>query len=255
MTSASSARQFDLSTEARIFPTASVPDIVKISKTTDDFSKGDLVMYFSRGASLCMSRSQDKGITWSSPTAVEFSGNQANGGAVDPSIIQLANGRLRLFYYGPKNSNGDPAQIPGIHHIYSASGADGIHFTIEAGKRFSAASITDPEVIQFNGVWWMYLSHGSETLIARSATGRTFKYTGKIWSGGGIPGVYVHDGRVDIFGCSGGDIMTARSRNAKDFGTAAVALAGNGETICDPSPVRLNRSTFLLFYKMIVDNS
>lgn len=207
-------------------------------------------MYFNRGG-LCMSVSRDHGATWSSPKSVSINGG-ASDGAVDPSIVQLSNGKLRLYYYGPTSTNGDPAQIPGNHSIYSAKSDNGLKFKRESGKRYSVESITDPEVVQLGDVWFMYLSNGQQSLIARSRDGLRFTDTGKTWNGGGIPGAYVHDNVVDIFGCSGNSIVSARSSNGKDFSETRTVFSNDSEQVCDPSPVKLNRSTYLLFYKKVV---
>lgn len=252
ITSSDQPRQFDESTD-RIFRSASVPDILKVTKTTDYFSKKDLVIYFNRSG-LCMSVSHDRGVTWSAPISVTINGG-ASDSAVDPSIVQLNNGTLRLYYYGPTSTDGDPAQIPGKHAIYSATSDDGIHFSREAGKRYSVKSITDPEVVHLGNTWFMYLSRGSETLITRSRNGLDFTDTGKTWSGGGIPGAYVHDNVVDIFGCSGNAIVAARSSNGKDFSESRTVFSNDSQSVCDPSPVKFNRSTYLLFYKKVVSEN
>lgn len=252
MTSSGQPRQFNESTD-RIFRSASVPDILKITKTTDYFSKGELVMYFNRDG-LCMSTSLDRGASWSSPKSVSINGGVSDS-AVDPSIVQLPNGKLRLYYYGPTSTNGDPAQIPGKHSIYSAKADNGLQFTRESGKRYSVKSITDPEVVKLGDTWFMYLSNGQQSFITRSRDGLHFIDTGKTWNGGGIPGAYVHDNVVDIFGCSGNSIVSARSSNGKDFSETRPVFSNDSQPVCDPSPVKLNRTTYLLFYKKVVSQN
>ncbi|MBA7680727.1 hypothetical protein ES703_89048 [subsurface metagenome] len=44
---------------------------------------------------------------------------------------------IRLYYYGSSALGTDPAALPGVHHIYSATSSDGINFTEDPGVRFS----------------------------------------------------------------------------------------------------------------------
>ena len=70
-----------------------------------------------------------------------------NSDAVDPDVVRLPDGRLRLFYYiggcvsGPKPRPGAP------HLIYSAISDDGINFATE-DLVFSLPVATDPTVIR-----------------------------------------------------------------------------------------------------------
>lgn len=231
-----------------VFPSASVPDIMKIRTTTAYFERGDLIMYFNRGG-LCRSISRDNGATWSTPENVELAGLRNEGGAVDPSAIQLRNGKIRLFFYGPSQSGMDPALLDGDHVIFSAVSEDGKQFTVQRKRRYFAPHITDPEVVRLGDLWIMYTSAGQTTHIATSTDGKTFTDTGVTWSGGGIPGAYVHKGKVDIFGCAGNDIMTARSTDGIHFSNTKVALAQAGA--CDPSPVKVGADAYLFIYKKV----
>lgn len=234
-----------------IFATASVPDILKITKKTKRFHRGDLLLYFSRGGGLCLSVSEDQGSTWSTPEDVYFSVLRNDGGVVDPSAIQLRNGKIRLFFYGPASSEGDPAQISGDHVIYSAVSKGGRNFTVQSKRRFADENITDPEIVRFGDLWLLYMSQGQSTRIASSTDGKTFTDAGVTWSGGGIPGAVAHDSVVDLYGCAGSDIMTARSSDGIHFGDSSVAMSG--ASACDPAPVKINDSTFLLIYKKVLD--
>lgn len=234
-----------------IFATASVPDVLKITKKTKRFHRGDLLLYFSRGGGLCLSVSEDHGVSWSTPEDVVFNGLRNGGGVVDPSAIQLRNGKIRLFFYGPSSVGGDPAQIPGDHIMYSAVSKGGRNFTVQSKRRFADENITDPEIVRFGDLWLLYMSQGQSTRIASSTDGKTFTDTGVTWSGGGIPGAIAHDGVVDLYGCAGANIMTARSTDGIHFGESSIAMAG--ANACDPAPVKINDSTFLLIYKKVLD--
>lgn len=237
---------------AEIFASASVPDVLKITRKTGQLRKGDLVMYFNRDV-LCRSVSRDGGVTWTTPRNVAVSGLRNDGGVVDPSVVQLPSGKIRLFFYGPSESGGDPALIPGDHVIYSAISDHGLRFTVQRRRRLSAESMTDPEVVRLGDLWLLYTSQGQTTHIATSDDGQTFTDTGETWNGGGIPGAYAHDGVVDIFGCSGSSIMVARASDGIHFGESTEVFRSS-EVVCDPSPVKLSSDAYALFYKKVIDD-
>ncbi|MBI2411182.1 MAG: exo-alpha-sialidase [Candidatus Kerfeldbacteria bacterium] len=234
---------------------ASVPDGVLLQQTTTAGDAGDILVYFVRSG-ICMSKSSDNGATWSDPLAVNFDGLDDSIGAYDPSLIQLEDGTLRMYFFGSTVQDADPASMEGEHPMYSALSDDGVNFTMEDDERLSVESITDPEVLRLNDTWIMYVSNGSNSLIATSTNGLDFTLTGSSWSGGGIPGVYVdEDDTVHIYGCSGG-VNTATSTDGINFGntTSGVIPQDADMTTCDPSPVLLNDGTILMVYKK-QDNS
>ena len=140
-----------------------------------------------------MSNSTD-GRQWSEPHSVEIRGMIA-GNAVDPSLVELDGGKLRLYYFAP----GPDEET---HLIKSAVSSDGGKiFTEEEGVRVQGEGITDPDVIQkSDGTWIMYLSHGRETLIAVSSDGLNFEDTGAVVETGGVPGaLLLDDKRIRLF--------------------------------------------------------
>lgn len=229
---------------------ASVPDGLRLTQTTTAGMAGDILVYFARSG-LCMVRSTDNGATWSNPLAVVMTGNTTIGGPVDPSLVQLDNGQLRLYYFGSETTSGDPAQVPGDHVIYSALSDDGIHFTVENGQRFALESITDPEVLQLGSTWIMYLSQGSISLIATSIDGLNFTKANQTWNDGGIPGAYVDTKNlVHIYGCAG-SIQTATSTDGLNFSATITPVlpVNNNSITCDPSPILLPDNSVLMIYK------
>lgn len=249
VTSSTSPTSFPDATTAAITK-ASVPDAVLLEQDTAAGNTGDILMYFIRDG-ICMAKSEDNGTTWSDPLAVSFAGLDETIGAYDPSLVQLSDGSLRMYFYASTVLDGDPASMEGTHPIYSAVSADGINFTMDDGERLSLESITDPEVIYFNDAWIMYVSSGSSTFIATSTDGLNFTLNAMAWPGGGIPGAYVDTtNMVHIYGCSGG-VNTASSFDGITFGatTMSVIPATADATTCDPSPVLLSNGTILMVYK------
>jgi hypothetical protein len=254
VTRADTETSFSDSTTA-VFNSASVPDALRLHHKISGANKNDLLMYFGRNG-ICESRSTDHGRTWSDPLTVTFNGLQNSGGEVDPSITQEHDGTLRLYFYGPTSSNGDPAQISGDHVIYSATSTDGVNFTVEAGQRFADTTITDPEVVKFQGQYFMYLSAGATTRITESSDGLTFTDTGDTWNSAGIPGAVAHHNTLHIYGCSGSDsIVSASSSDGLQFGSTSTVLTTTDQSVtstCDPSPIRLKNGHFVLVYKKAV---
>ncbi|MBI2495257.1 MAG: hypothetical protein HYW10_01635, partial [Candidatus Omnitrophica bacterium] len=158
------------------FEHASVPEVVELAHTSAAGSAGTLLLYFvdfsnghragSEGLSMASSRD---GRDWTAQRPVRVVGKRHRGAAVDPSVVQLSDRRLRMYFFGSEVTHGDPAAVSGDHVIYSAVSDDGLTFTVEPGVRFQTPGITDPDVLLVGEALWMVLSRGQETLLARSA--------------------------------------------------------------------------------------
>lgn len=253
-------------TSTATFLHGSVPEIVALTQTTAAGDAGDLLMYFPSfenftgpgTENIVMAKSTDAGKTWSERTTIVIADKVNQGAAVDPSVIQLEDGSLRLYYFGPSGPvGGDPAADTGDHIIYSAVSDDGINFSAEAGERVAAERITDPDVIYHLGRWLMYISVGQSTDIYASTDGLTFERTAFSWSGGGVPGAYVdEDDVVHLYGCSKAGIVTQTASDGVTFEptTQPVTALQTTGMICDPSPVLLDDGTIVMAYKKIVSD-
>lgn len=202
--------------ESPLMKEASVPDIIVLSGRGKIAGEGTICVYTVDARPMKASRfenisrliSKDDGKSWSEPEIVKIEGmTETNFAPVDPSIVQLEDGKLRLYFYAMKKA------APGVNStnkFYSAISEDGINFTVENGVRFEAAEVTDPEVIFANGEWLMFISHREESWLARSKDGLNFKRDEKtIFSGGGVPGAMaLADGRVRVFLCGRGGIKS-----------------------------------------------
>lgn len=260
-TTSSDPNQFTDSVDP-IFTAASVPEVVALTQDSPAGNAGDLLLYFvdaenftgPNTESLGYAKSTDGGQTWSEKQHITIADKVNAGAVVDPSAVQLDDGRVRLYYFGSKVTSGDPASAPGDHVIYSAISDDGLNFTIEPGERFHLAQVTDPEVVRLDDAWIMYISIGPTTAITTSTDGLTFTATGVTWDGGGVPGAFVDAADVvHLYGCGQGGIMTQTSADGVHFDsstqpTRALSYAG---VICDPSPVLLANGTIGMVYKKI----
>jgi hypothetical protein len=165
---------------------------------------------------------------------------------------------IRLFYYGPSSTTGDPAVLLGSHNIYSATSSDGINFKEETGVRFSFESITplgitDPDVVRLNdGSWLMFLSMGSNLLKAISpVSSGTFTLDPSfVWNRGGVPGSFNFGGTIRTFVCTQNGIqMTAYDQNSGSLNDIGIALGGpTSGMIADPSVIQVGNK-YLMIYK------
>lgn len=238
-----------------VFDQGSVPEAVLLNN-------GELRMYFpsfknfsqAGDEKIMAAKSVDNGKTWQELGLITITNALVGVTAVDPSLVQLADGRLRMYFFGSTVVIGDPAKIGGEHNIYSAVSEDGLTFTMEDGVRYAQEQITDPDVIYLPayGTWLMYVSAGPQTRIITSNDGLEWFDTEFSWTGGGVPGAYVDaDNVVHLYGCGQGGIMTETSIDGIIFdGTPTTALTASDQSIiCDPSPVLLDDGTVLMVYK------
>lgn len=246
-----------------IFTAASVPELIRLTVASEAGNVGDLLIYFVDAENftgpntegLGYAKSTDNGKTWSEKQSVTVADRVNEGGVVDPSLVQLDDGRLRMYFFGSEIVAGDPANAEGPHIIYSAISEDGLTFTAEDGERFAMENLTDPEIIRLDDLWIMYVSTGQTTVIADSDDGLTFTNSGTTWSGGGVPGAFVDaENIVHLYGCGRGGIMTQSSNDGitfSDLEEPVAALTTQG-VICDPAPVLLGDGSAAMVYKKII---
>jgi hypothetical protein len=239
---------------------ASVPEMIQLGTALGTYNAGDMLLYYvdfsdfenAGDETISLRHSTDDGTTWSVASGTTFTGQQNAGANVDPSLVQLSDGSLRLYFFGSEIVRSSDAEATDENVIYSAVSTDGVNFTVEDGERFSKSSITDPEVIHFNDQWIMYYSEGETSGIATSTDGLTFTDVGS-WDGGGVPGAYVEGGSlVRIYGCQNGVINANISNDGISFadaGATSSVLSSTGTIVCDPSPVILPSGQVIMAYK------
>lgn len=163
---------------------ASVPDAVYDGKN---------IMVYVAKLGIVVEISSD-GVNWTEQV-VDISGIPDGKGACDPDVV-LLDGTYRLYYYENFMENMDPAKISGPHSICLATSTDGINFQ-RVGEVYSQEGITDPDVIQMEDVWRLFVSDGPRVISAISYdNGLTFTFEcnlqidGSITSTVAVPGGY-----------------------------------------------------------------
>lgn len=242
---------------------ASVPDVIQLGSDVGDFKKDSILVYYIDFSQIggpgteqiVVVNSTNGGKSWSAKKNITISNKQNKGGAVDPSIVQLSDGRLRLYFFGSDVTTGDPGQATGPHKVYSAISSDGINFTVEDGVRFQNSGLTDPEIIAYNNSWYMYYSVGSQFKLATSSDGLNF--TSVTVSGGnigGVPGALAIGGGVRVWGCSQG-LAEGFAGDGTNF-TKEQDDIFNGQVVgvCDPAAYSLSDGRYVMVYKVSGSN-
>lgn len=226
---------------------ASVPDAIKLPS-------GQLAVYAVDGAQrsksgVLIAVSDDGGQSWQTGS-MQLS-REHFGGVADPQVVMADDGRLRLFYivFAAPAAPGQPPK--GINKVQSAVSNDGINFTEEQGVRFEYDSITDPDVIKIGSTWFMYSAQGPKQIYATSPDGLSFSYQGVARERGSVSKtVAAGGGKYRQFYCVNG-ISSSTTNDGINWSDEGVSLpAPAGKMICDPSPVQLNESNWLMIYKI-----
>lgn len=191
--------------------------------------------------------SSDDGSTWSTPSRIVVDGLPAGlMRPFDPTIVQLEDGRYRLYFTSnATGGRGKPA-------IYSAISADGLDYTFEEGARFAPTSGTvDAAVVWFRGAWHMF-SHTSEANTGKgyhavSTDGLAFTELSRVDVGSGRQwiGNAVATGDVLRYYGSGRDgIWSATSADGSNWTLDSGTRAAGG----DPSALLLSGGKVMLVY-------
>lgn len=190
-----------------------------------------------------VARSAD-GVNWEKLGTVTFDGI-GDMTPVDPDVIELPDGRLRMYFY-------NIAGAPGQNTIYSAVSSDGVHYEVEEGSRLTADGIFDPNVIRLpDGRYRMYLNR-QDIISASSDNGLTFTLDdGVRVEKGAVPGaVVLSDGAIRLYACVKG-ISVYFSPDGLNFALdyeSVIPIPAQGGVVCDPS-VTATPSGYLMVYK------
>ena len=229
----------------QLAPAASVPEIVTLadgSLLAMWVSFADNPTRF--GEKLAAARLANGSDTWQQMGTVLISDSE-NITLVDPDLVVLPDGRLRLYAYDIRTDKA-------THTIMSAISTDnGNSFTMEPGVRFASEQMWDPNVvIMADGQYRMYYNGGDAIKIAVSPDGVTFVADPEVrWSKGGIPGAIIQDQTVWLYGCDKG-LARRASSDGLSFGktTQLVIKAPPELFMCDPS-VSINDQGWWMVFK------
>ena len=171
--------------------------------------------------------------------------SEANITFVDPDLLLLPDGRIRLYAYNIQTDNTQ-------HTIVSAISSDnGQTFSIEDGVRFTTAKMWDPNVVILpDGSYRMYYNGDDAIRSASSPDGLVFTAdAGERWVKGAIPGALVEGDTIWLYGCEKG-ISRKSSADGLNFSTAEQLKLGApaGSFFCDPS-VTKSADTYWLILK------
>lgn len=228
---------------------ASVPDLIQVQQAVGDFGEGTLLAYFvdaslseeSDNEQIGVIYSTDNGETWSERETVTFIGGEDHV-PVDPSIVQLENGTLRLYYFDITTSRNNEKE----YIFYATDSSDGKTFTVISPVYTAESLITDPDVVFFDDKWIMYLSKaGQGFLILESSDGILFTEKGSVQMAG-VPGAVVTGGTVYLYSCSMG-IARASSSDAISFTRTETVIEG---MYCDPAPILMHNGTYAMLLKL-----
>jgi hypothetical protein len=238
------------------FKEASVPDVVEVTVSGSQAAPpGTLLLYFvdfsnahaPNQETIAMSTSTD-GMNWTEKTTVVVQGNSWPI-AVDPTVVELPDGRIRLYFYGADFSVPDPPE----HVFLSAVSEDGIHFEVEPGVRLSAPGITDPQVRRAGDEWVMSWVSPNGLPLARSQDGLEFTVDERFAF---VPGsVMMPDGIVRVFERGdGGAIHAVHDFDLSGPGTGEGWRPAPGEdvkNIGDASCIRRLDGTYYMVIKVV----
>lgn len=126
-----------------------------------------------------------------------------DGNAVDPDVMMLPNGKIRMYYFKGYFVSQPPPNA-GPNPIFSAVSTDGVNFTVER-QVFAYDNIFDPSVIDVgNDEYLMACTQMAgmsvNTVLARSRDGgATFTYEATVQNTG-VPELHrFDDGRVRLY--------------------------------------------------------
>jgi hypothetical protein len=191
------------------FKQASVPDIVEITVNDSKAApKGTMILYFldfsnykePNQETISMSTSVD-GYNWTPKKPVNVFGNNKPI-AVDPTIIELSDGRLRMYFLAADFS--DTSMQEKHSEFLSAVSENGFDFLVEPGVRLQAPYlITDPEVERYGNEWFMIYLAPDGPHLARSKDGLSWDTDKRFKVPGGS--VLMPGGKIRVFDQYGKD--------------------------------------------------
>lgn len=160
-----------------------------------------------------------------------------NGGTyVDPSLAQLPDGRLILFFL-PGILGQDPAQCAAgqtscVREIKSAvevAGSDGARFEVDPGARISetitGGAFSDPDIFYNGAEWVLYVSRGPSVHAYTSGSIQgSYTFRGVVSNNlGGVPaGLQFADGSIATYVHTSSGASTEIRRATSAAGTSAI---------------------------------
>ncbi len=235
---------------------ASVADAITLTQDIGNFKAGNILtvfVFFKENIPVVQDigllYSEDDGNSWSELFILNVV-NPDSHAAVDPSLVQLDNGNLVLYYLD--FSVAQPGSQNQEYTFYAATSEDGLNYNLENAIFSSTEISTDPDVIFYNGQWLMYYAKESdETMHVLTGTNHLNFENDQTTGIKGIPGTLIVEDELHLYGCGGVEgedgngITISKSMDGITFTSSALAKMGD----CDPAPVILENGNFGLIYK------
>jgi hypothetical protein len=170
------------------------------------------------------------------------------GDAVDPDIVELPDGRFRLFYFlgwfTPENRP-PPGGAP--HPFFSAISDDGIHFTVEREVLSLDNEGTDPTAVRLaSGRWLLAVVANDRVVLSSSEDGENFEFSEQEFPQG-IPELasFPDEGLVRLY-------IGGRDRQVWQSDDEGISWTRDAEGMMpgpDPSVVPDGEGGWIMFYK------
>lgn len=185
--------------------------------------------------------SEDNGETWSKVRAIQLEERYNRGSKpVDPTLVQLEDGRFRLYY-----TYHEPGTPYAAMYSSSSTKLDGI-FEDEGKQLEVEGMLLDPAVVYYNGVWHHYtINHdGPDTIHSTSEDGLGFIVQDSIESDYQFLGDAIeNEGKLRFYG-TGQGIVVAESEDGYTF----TKIKENAVDGADPGIVKLPEGGYLIVY-------
>lgn len=177
-----------------------------------------------------------------------------DGNAVDPDLVMLPDGRLRMYYFKGYFVSQPPPNA-GPNPIFSAVSTDGVNFTVER-QVFAYDNIFDPSVVALGGNEYLMActqmgNMSVNTVLARSTDGgATFTYEATLQNTG-VPELHrFDDGTVRLYYGGPDGIMSKVSQDRGKTWTQENGSRCKGQGfIGDPGVYRSDDQSWWLFVK------
>src|SRR3990167_9680245 len=229
---------------------------------------GKVRLYYCSGNEGILSAISNDGLTFTKEQGVRISpGTGFEFSVCDPTLVNLPNGKMRMYYKGADNQDAGPGQS--IHKIYSAISSDGLAFEKE-GLRIDSetngdngwASVPDAIILPDGRVRIYYVTasnmeHGIGSAI--SSDGLSFaKEEGLRVPNLVDPALIKIDGKYILFAASIDERFAAlpkgiyylESSDGLKFGEATAVI--QEENVYDPSVLKVDEKTIRVFYGKVM---
>lgn len=220
-------------------------------------------LYFVNGAAgkhgIWTARAELQGDSWRMAAAepVRING-EFNGDIVQPDVVRLPDGKMRLYTYSGYYVTRQPKLIPGMverpHRILTALSDDGVNFRAE-GRAIQLDAAEHPTVVGLaNGRFLMAATQPKtqRILIGTSSEGSRFVLNGTALAGGASDLVVLDAGTIRLYYEAPGGIA---SRLSRDGGTRwenePELRLSSAVPVAEPSIVRLFSGAWWMFHRSI----